>query len=95
LVVPIFHRFDEFGLSQIAEYRQIVVHCAQVGNPSTASLSRGTFMISNLGMVGVDAFSAILNPPQAATLASGTGPISIPARRSESGPIHHARLAAR
>ncbi len=38
---------------------------------SLEDLREGTFTISNLGMYGVDAFNAIVNPPQAAILATG------------------------
>ena len=37
-----------------------------------AELSGGTFTVSNLGMYGVDSFSAVINPPQAAILAVGS-----------------------
>jgi pyruvate dehydrogenase E2 component (dihydrolipoamide acetyltransferase) len=71
LVVPVIHRADELGLSEIAVRRQNMVNRAQVGELNAADLSGGTFTISNLGMYGVDAFSAIVNPPQAAILAVG------------------------
>jgi len=44
---------------------------AQAGKLSPDDISGGTFTISNLGMYGVDAFNAIVNPPQAAILAVG------------------------
>jgi pyruvate dehydrogenase E2 component (dihydrolipoamide acetyltransferase) len=71
LVVPVIHRADELELSQIAVRRQKMVSRAQVGKLSVADLARGTFTISNLGMYGVDAFSAVVNPPQAAILTVG------------------------
>jgi pyruvate dehydrogenase E2 component (dihydrolipoamide acetyltransferase) len=48
-----------------------VVGRAQAGRLRPADIQGGTFTISNLGMFGVDAFSAIVNPPQAAILAVG------------------------
>ena len=71
LVVPVIHRANEQSLSQIVERRQVLVSRAQAGKLSAEDLSNGTFTISNLGMYGVDAFNAILNPPQAAILAVG------------------------
>jgi pyruvate dehydrogenase E2 component (dihydrolipoamide acetyltransferase) len=71
LVVPVIHRANEQSLSQIAERRQNMVSRAQAGTLSAEDLANGTFTISNLGMYGVDAFNAILNPPQAAILAVG------------------------
>ncbi len=44
---------------------------AQGGKLRPADIQGGTFTISNLGMFGVDAFNAIVNPPQAAILAVG------------------------
>ena len=44
---------------------------AQAGKLRPADIQGGVFTISNLGMYGVDAFSAIVNPPQAAILAVG------------------------
>lgn len=71
LVVPVIHRVDELKLGQIAERRQDMVDRAQAGELSVADLAGGTFTISNLGMYGVDAFSAVVNPPQAAILTVG------------------------
>lgn len=71
LVVPVIHRADELELSQIAVRRQNMISRAQVGKLRVADLARGTFTISNLGMYGVDAFSAVVNPPQAAILTVG------------------------
>lgn len=69
LVVPVIHRADELGVNQLAAQRAELVAKAQAGKLSLADLSGGTFTISNLGMYGVDAFNAIINPPQAAILA--------------------------
>ncbi len=71
LIVPVIHRANEQSLSQIAVRRQELVRRAQAGKLSVEDLSNGTFTISNLGMYGMDAFLAILNPPQAAILAVG------------------------
>ncbi len=69
LVVPVIHQADSLGLTQIAARRIELVNKAQSGKLALDDLSRGTFTISNLGMYGVDAFNAIVNPPQAAILA--------------------------
>jgi pyruvate dehydrogenase E2 component (dihydrolipoamide acetyltransferase) len=71
LVVPVIHRADELSLSQIGARRQGLVSRAQAGRLSLGDLSHCTFTISNLGMYGVDAFNAVINPPQAAILAVG------------------------
>lgn len=69
LLVPVIHHADELSLSQIASHRSELVTRAQAGKLPLDDLSGGTFTISNLGMYGVDAFNAIVNPPQAAILA--------------------------
>ena len=71
LVVPVIHRADTLGLKDIAARREDLVTRAQAGKLRPADIQGGVFTVSNLGMYGVDAFSAIVNPPQAAILAVG------------------------
>ena len=71
LVVPVIHRADTLTLAEIAERRANLTSRAQTGKLRPADIQSGTFTISNLGMYGVDAFNAIVNPPQAAILAVG------------------------
>jgi len=71
LVVPVLHKADALGLKEIATRREDLVARAQSGKLRPADIQGGVFTISNLGMYGVDAFSAIVNPPQAAILAVG------------------------
>jgi pyruvate dehydrogenase E2 component (dihydrolipoamide acetyltransferase) len=71
LVVPVIRRASEQSLSEIVAHRQKLVQRAQAGRLGVEDLASGTFTVSNLGMYGVDAFFAILNPPQAAILAVG------------------------
>jgi pyruvate dehydrogenase E2 component (dihydrolipoamide acetyltransferase) len=71
LVVPVIHRADTLRLAELAARREDVVGRAQTGKLRPADIQGGTFTISNLGMYGVDAFNAIVNPPQAAILAVG------------------------
>jgi pyruvate dehydrogenase E2 component (dihydrolipoamide acetyltransferase) len=71
LLVPVIHEADRLGLGDLAARRKDLVTRAQAGKLSLDDLSNGTFTVSNLGMYGVDAFNAIVNPPQAAILALG------------------------
>jgi pyruvate dehydrogenase E2 component (dihydrolipoamide acetyltransferase) len=71
LVVPVLHRADTLGLKELAAKREDLVTRAQAGKLRPADIQGGVFTISNLGMYGIDAFSAIVNPPQAAILAVG------------------------
>jgi len=71
LVVPVLHRADTLSLADIAARREDLVTRAQAGKLRPADIQGGGFTISNLGMYGVDAFGAIVNPPQAGILAVG------------------------
>jgi pyruvate dehydrogenase E2 component (dihydrolipoamide acetyltransferase) len=71
LLVPVLHRADTLTLPEIAARREDLVARAQAGKLRPADIQGGGFTISNLGMYGVDAFNAIVNPPQAAILAVG------------------------
>jgi pyruvate dehydrogenase E2 component (dihydrolipoamide acetyltransferase) len=71
LVVPVIHRADALSLAELATRREDLVSRAQAGRLRPADIQGGGFTISNLGMFGIDAFSAIVNPPQAAILAVG------------------------
>ena len=71
LLVPVLHRADTLTLPEVAARREDLVTRAQGGKLRPADIQGGTFTISNLGMYGVDAFNAIVNPPQAAILAVG------------------------
>ncbi len=71
LIVPVVHHADTLSIAQIAARRQDIVTRAQAGKLKLDDLQGGTFTLSNLGMYGVDAFNAIINPPQAAILAIG------------------------
>jgi len=71
LVVPVIHQADKLGLGEITRQRSELVNSAQAGKLRPPDIQEGTFTISNLGMYGVDAFNAVINPPQAAILAVG------------------------
>jgi pyruvate dehydrogenase E2 component (dihydrolipoamide acetyltransferase) len=59
------------ALTDIATQRKDLAERAKSGRLRSTDITGGTFTISNLGMYGVDAFSAIITPPQAAVLAVG------------------------
>ncbi len=62
---------DTAKLADISAKRQDLAERARAGRLHPPDVTGGTFTISNLGMFGVDAFSAIITPPQAAVLAVG------------------------
>ncbi len=71
LIVPVIRNADLSSISEIAAQRKDLVERAQNRKIRPADISDGTFTLSNLGMYKVDAFNAIVNSPQAATLAVG------------------------
>ncbi len=72
LVVPVVRSAERLSLAEIAAIRTDLVDRARSQKLRQEDLEGGTFTISNLGMFGVEAFVAVLNPPQAAILAVGT-----------------------
>jgi pyruvate dehydrogenase E2 component (dihydrolipoamide acetyltransferase) len=71
VVAAVISNADLAALSDIARQRRDLAERARGGRLRPADLTGGTFTISNLGMYGVDAFSAIITAPQAASLAIG------------------------
>lgn len=71
LTVPIIHNADQLDLEEIAQRRRDIVGRARSGGLGRDDITGGTFTISNLGMLGVTRFDAIVNAPQAAILAVG------------------------
>lgn len=72
LTVPVLHDLQDCDLGEVAARRKVAVAKARAGKLVMADITRGTFTVSNLGMMGIDRFDAILNPPQVAILAVGT-----------------------
>ena len=72
LVVPTIFDADTKSLVAIASDTRALAQRVRDGSISPAELSGGTFTVSNLGMYGIDSFSAVINPPQAAILAVGS-----------------------
>jgi pyruvate dehydrogenase E2 component (dihydrolipoamide acetyltransferase) len=71
LIVPVVHNADEKGIEQISKEIKDLSQRAKNNKLTSDDLVNGTFTISNLGMYGIDSFTAIINPPQAAILAVG------------------------
>jgi pyruvate dehydrogenase E2 component (dihydrolipoamide acetyltransferase) len=71
LVVPTVFDADSKSLGQIAADSRALAERVRAGAITPPELSSGTFTVSNLGMYGIQSFSAVINPPQAAILAVG------------------------
>jgi pyruvate dehydrogenase E2 component (dihydrolipoamide acetyltransferase) len=71
LITPVISDAQDKNLKQISlEAKELAVR-AKEGKLKPEEYTTGTFTVSNLGMFGVERFSAIVNPPQAAILAVG------------------------
>ena len=71
LVVPVIHQADRLTLTELAAQSRELIDKTQKKKLLPLDYEGGTFTVSNLGMLGVDSFVAIINPPQCAILAVG------------------------
>lgn len=71
LVVPVVIDADRKQLSTIASETLELAGRARAGHLTVNEMTGGTFTVSNLGMFGIDQFTAVINPPEAAILAVG------------------------
>jgi pyruvate dehydrogenase E2 component (dihydrolipoamide acetyltransferase) len=72
LVVPTVFDADKKSLGEISRTVQTLAQKVRDAKITPPELSGGTFTVSNLGMYGIDSFTAVINPPQAALLAVGS-----------------------
>jgi pyruvate dehydrogenase E2 component (dihydrolipoamide acetyltransferase) len=71
LVVPTIFDADSKSLGQIARDARAAIEKVRDRTVTPPELSGGTFTVSNLGMFGIESFTAIINPPQASILTVG------------------------
>lgn len=71
LVTPVVRRVDRMTVTELAAATQDLVLRAQEKRLQQSELEGGTVSVSNLGMLGTEEFSAIINPPQSSILAVG------------------------
>jgi pyruvate dehydrogenase E2 component (dihydrolipoamide acetyltransferase) len=71
LIVPTIFEADRKSLGEISRQARELIGKVRDQKITPPEVSSGTFTVSNLGMYGIERFSAIINPPQAALLAVG------------------------
>ena len=71
LITPIIREAQNKSIIEISAEAKALAAKAKEGKLKPEEFQGGTFTVSNLGMLGIDSFSAIINPPQAAILAVG------------------------
>jgi pyruvate dehydrogenase E2 component (dihydrolipoamide acetyltransferase) len=73
LITPIIFRAEEKGLAVISGEVRSLAERARTKKLKPMEFEGGTFAISNLGMFGIESFTAVINPPHAGILAIGAG----------------------
>ncbi len=71
LLTPVIDNTDQKGLQQIAAESKVLIEKAQNRDLQPEEMEGSTFTVSNLGMFGIEEFTAIINPPNACILAVG------------------------
>lgn len=71
LLVPVIRDADRKSLTEIGVEAHALIDRARAGKLTPNELTGSTFTVSNLGMYGIDHFTAVINPPEAAILAVG------------------------
>ncbi len=83
LMVPVIRNANSLSLKQIATESKRLATACQDGSITADELQGGTFTVTNLGSLGVESFTPVLNPPQVAIL--GVGTINLQAIQGETG----------
>ncbi len=73
LITPVIFDADQKGLGQIAAESRDLAMRARARKLTPAEYTGATFSVSNLGMFGIEQFTAIINPPETGILAVGAG----------------------
>jgi pyruvate dehydrogenase E2 component (dihydrolipoamide acetyltransferase) len=91
LVVPVVRDADRKTLTQVAREAGELAARARSGRLAAEELGGGTFTVSNLGMFGIDQFTAVINPPEAAILAVGAA-LAEPVAAEDGRVVVHRRM---
>ncbi len=68
LLVPTLFNADKLSLNELSAQAKVIIKGAQGGSISPDLLSGGTFTVTNLGSLGVESFTPVINPPQTCIL---------------------------
>ena len=71
LLVPVIRDCEDLGLAELQARLQELAQRARARQLSAAEMGGGSFTLSNLGMYGIEHFTAIINPPEVAILSVG------------------------
>ncbi len=87
LVVPVIRDADRMSLLQISEETKRLAEACRKGTIAPDLLAGGTFTVSNLGNLGIESFTPIINPPQVGIL--GVNTITLRPRRAPNGTVSY------
>ena len=90
LLVPVVRDADHKRLTQLAREARALIGRARAGTLAGDDVGGGTFTVSNLGMFGIEQFTAVINPPEVAILAVGAA-LAEPVA-TEDGVVVHRRM---
>lgn len=68
LLVPVIKGAEKLSLNELSKKAKVLIKGAQGGTVSPDDLSGGSFTVTNLGSLGVESFTPVINPPQTAIL---------------------------
>ncbi len=85
LVVPVVRRSEELGVAQLSSRMKALATQAIEGTLAADDMADATFTVSNLGGLGVESFTPVLNPPQVAIL--GVDAITVKPVRNAGGAV--------
>jgi pyruvate dehydrogenase E2 component (dihydrolipoamide acetyltransferase) len=91
LLVPVIRDADQKTLTQVAREARELIARARAGTLAAGERTGGTFTVSNLGRFGIDQFTALVNPPEAAILAVGAA-LPEPAVTGDGAVVVHRRM---
>jgi pyruvate dehydrogenase E2 component (dihydrolipoamide acetyltransferase) len=86
LIVPVLRNIDQMGIKEIRQRSADLVDRARGQKLKREEMSGATFTVSNLGLMGIREFSAIVNPPEVGILAIGASEDKAVVRPSSTGP---------
>ena len=85
LVVPVIRNADRLSILEISNEMKRLAAACQNGSIAPELLTGGTFTVSNLGNLGIESFTPIINPPQVGIL--GVDTITLRPRRADNGTV--------
>lgn len=91
LLVPVIRGAGTLSLKAISERAKALAKAAQNGQLSPADMQDGTFTVSNLGSLGVESFTPVINPPQTGIL--GVNTLETRVRLENDTPVYYTAMS--